>query len=414
MHYLPPRLSVFALLVLACATVVRGQRLDMTVLGKWRNIEIPFDLENDFIVIPIFLNNQIPLRFIVDTGAENTVILDRTFTDVLDINYQRTFHVRGADMKSDLTAHLAVGVSMRLADRLLARNRTVLVLEENYFNLERITGTNIHGILGADFLTRFVVDFDFRKQVMTLHDPQQFSPRKNLQEMDADFVRNRPYLNLGIGILRDSLICRRLLLDTGAGLTLLMHTSPEHDHVDLPTQTVPANIASGLGGTLSGSVGRSRQVAVADRRLTNVITYFQDVDSSRLEVLNEREGIIGNRILQRFRIFIDYPRQKVYFRPDGRKWKQRFIYDRSGLSLLAGGENLRKFSVSNVIPGSPADEAGVQVRDRLRAINGINTSLLSLESIMRRLQGKPGRQIKLRVYRGGRLYDLTFRLRDLI
>ncbi|MGB3798181.1 MAG: hypothetical protein WA952_00120, partial [Lewinella sp.] len=57
-------------------SVMCGQRLDMKVLGNYRQIEIPFDTENDFIVIPILLNNLIPLRFIVDTGAENTVLLD--------------------------------------------------------------------------------------------------------------------------------------------------------------------------------------------------------------------------------------------------------------------------------------------------------------------------------------------------
>ena len=242
------------LLLAACwgVTVLPAQRLDMKVLGNYRDIEIPFDLENDFIVISVLLNGKMPLRFIVDTGAENTVLLDRTMTDALEVSYRRTFQVRGADVDNELTAHLATGVSLRLADRLLARNRTVLVLEENYFNFERITGTNIHGILGGDFLMRFVVEFNFRRQIMVLHDPSKFRVRNKFVEVPTTFIRNRPYLNIDIGVLQDSTTVRRLLMDTGAGLSLLMHTYPQALGADLPEQTIPAHIASGLGGTMLG------------------------------------------------------------------------------------------------------------------------------------------------------------------
>ena len=409
----PARLLLLVVVWMNGAGLV-GQRLDMKVLGNYKTIEIPFDLENDFIVISVLLNGKMPLRFIVDTGAENTVLLDRTMTDALNVSYRRSFQVRGADVDTELTAHLATGVDLRLADRLLARNRTVLVLEENYFNFERITGTNIHGILGGDFLMRFVVEFNFRRQIMVLHDPSKFRVRRKFVEVPTTFIRNRPYLNIDVGVLRDSASPRRLLMDTGAGLSLLMHTYPQTVGSDLPEQTIPAHIASGLGGTMLGSVGRSRVVNLADRRLDDVITYFQEVDTVEMKFLNQREGILGNRILKRFTVVVDYVRQRVYLRAEGKAYKRKFTYDRSGISLLAGGDNLNKYSVSNVVPGSPADRAGIQVRDRLRAVNGISTNLMSLESIVRKLEGKAGKRIRVRIYRGGRLQDFTLTLEDLI
>ena len=409
----PARLLLLVV-VWVTGTGLAGQRLDMKVLGNYKTIEIPFDLENDFIVISVLLNGKMPLRFIVDTGAENTVLLDRTMTDALNVSYRRSFQVRGADVDTELTAHLATGVDLRLADRLLARNRTVLVLEENYFNFERITGTNIHGILGGDFLMRFVVEFNFRRQIMVLHDPSKFRVRRKFVEVPTTFIRNRPYLNIAVGVLRDSASPRRLLMDTGAGLSLLMHTYPQTVGSDLPEQTIPAHIASGLGGTMQGSVGRSRVVNLADRRLDDVITYFQEVDTVEMKFLNQREGILGNRILKRFTVVVDYVRQRVYLRAEGKAYKRKFTYDRSGISLLAGGDNLNKYSVSNVVPGSPADRAGIQVRDRLRAVNGISTNLMSLESIVRKLEGKAGKRIRVRIYRGGRLQDFTLTLEDLI
>lgn len=408
------RLLAATLLGVLFCIPVWGQRLDMKVLGRYRNIEIPFDLENDFIVIPVLLNNAIPLRFIIDTGAENTVLLDRTMTDLLNVSYQRTFEVRGSDLDETLTAHLAAGVHLRLADRLLARNRTVLVLEENYFNFERITGTNIHGILGADFLMRFIVEIDFRRQIITLHDPQKFYLSRTFTEIPADFIRNRPYLDVDVGVLSGRTSTRRLLMDTGAGLSLLMHTYADSTHIDLPAQTIPTYIATGLGGTLEGSVGRSQMVSLAGKEMDNVVTYFQEVDSLTGQLINRREGILGNQILRRFRVLIDYVHRKVYLRPEGGRWRRKFGFDRSGINVLAGGTDLRSYTVSNVIPDSPAGEAGVRVRDRIRSVNGVSVSLLSLETIIRKLQGRAGKRIRLRLYRDGRLLEVEFRLRDLI
>lgn len=403
------------MVVAAClASVLTAQRLDMKMLGNYKRIEIPFALENDFIVIPVLLNDQVPLRFIIDTGAENTVLLDKAVTDLLDVSYRRKFKVRGADVDTELTAYLATGVNMQLADRLLARNRSVLVLEENYFNFERITGTLIHGILGGDFLMRFVVEFDFRRQLMILHDPSKFKVRNSYVEASSTFIRNRAYLNTSVGVLREITSERKLLIDTGAGLSLLMHTYPDTTSIDLPLQTIPTFIATGLGGTMEGSVGRSRVVKLGNKRLSNVITYFQEVDTTGLSFLNEREGILGNRILKRFTLVIDYVRHRVFLRPEGKRWKDKFTYDRSGISLLAGGDDLRKYSVSSVVPDSPADRAGIRVRDRIRAVNGINTNLLTLEGIIRKLEGKPGKRIRIRYYRAGRLEEVTFRLEDLI
>ncbi|MEL7160417.1 MAG: PDZ domain-containing protein, partial [Bacteroidota bacterium] len=315
---------------------------------------------------------------------------------------------------TELTAHLATGVDLRLADALLARNRSMLVLDQNYFNFERITGTNIQGILGADFLMRFVVEFDFRKQVLLLHEPDKFQPGNRHVEVPSVFIRHRPYLNLPISVSKPQATNRRLLLDSGAGLSLLLHTFGDSTNADLPVQTIPTYIANGLGGSLEGSVGRARTVGLGGKVLDEVVTYYQPLDTVGLDFLNKREGILGNRILKRFNVAIDYVRQKVYFRPEGRAWKRKFKYDRSGLAIIAGGPNLRTFTVASVVPGSPADRVGMEVGDRIVGMNGTSATFLSLGGIMRKLQGKAGKKVKIR-YRRDQAYTVVeFRLEELI
>jgi hypothetical protein len=415
---LTTRLSV--LILLAALTLVpawvEGQRLDLKRLGKGKNIQLPFELVNDFIVINVLLDNVMPLRFIVDTGAENTVLLEKEISDLLQVNYQRTFSIRGADVNSELTAYLATGVDLRLADALLARNRSMLVLEENYFNFQRIIGSNIQGILGADFLMRFVVEIDYRRSNIILHDPRSYNPGPRHVEVPADFIRNRAYLNLPIAVSANEVSPRKLLLDSGAGLTLLIHTFEDSTSTttDLPALTVPTYIGNGLGGSLEGSVGRSRAIRLAGRELNGVVTYFQPLDTAGMTFLNDREGIVGNRILKRFNVTIDYIRDKVYFKPEGGYWKRRFRFDRSGMSIIAGGQNLRTYNVANIVPGSPADEAGIQVGDRIVAMNGTSVSFIGLGALFRKLEGKVGKKIKIRYERDGKYNIVEFRLRSLI
>lgn len=395
-------------------TEMLAQRSDMKVLGRYKRIELPFSIENNFLVINILLDNVLPVRFIIDTGAENTILLEKTMTDMLRVDYRRTFEVRGADVNTTLTAYLATGIDLRIADRLLARNRSMLVLEENYFDFERLTGTSIQGILGADFLMRFTVEFNFRRQLMILHEPRDWEPSSKHVNIPAEFIRNRAYLNIPVSVTGGEATNRRLLLDSGAGLTLLMHTFGDSTDVDLPQLTVPTYIASGLGGNLEGSVGRAREVALAGKRLENVVTYFQPIDTAGLTFLNGRQGIIGNRLLRRFNVVVDYTKNQVWMRPEGSRWRRKFRFDRSGLTVLAGGTNLRTYTIASVIPGSPADEAGLRVKDRIVAVNGTSVGFMTLSGILRKFVRKVGKRVKIRYERDGEYKVVTFRLRDLI
>ena len=409
------RLGLLLAIIVLSNTIAWSQRSDLKRLKGGKRIEIPFTLVNDFIVINVLLDNVLPVQFIVDTGAENTVLLEKRMTDMLEVDYRRTYEVRGADLETILTAYLVTGIDLRLANVLLARDRSMLVLKENYFNFERIIGQNIQGILGADFLMRFVVEIDYKKRRLILHEPAKFKPSSKHKKLRSAFVRNRPYLQLPITINAAAPTRRRLLLDSGAGLTLLLHTFGDstETNIDLPVQTVPTYIANGLGGKLEGSVGRSRSVGIADKELREVVTYFQPIDTVGAQFLNEREGIIGNRILKRFNVVIDYLNQEVFLRPMG-QWRTKFRFDRSGITLLAGGSKLRTFNVASVVPDSPAGRAGLKVGDRVVAFNGTSTSFLSLSTILRKLKGKPGRRIRIRYVRDGKYYSAEFKLEELI
>ncbi len=122
---------------------------------------------------------------------------------------------------------------------------------------------------------------------------------------------------------------------------------------------------------------------------------------------------MGNVILQRFNIIIDYVREEVYLKPN-KYFTEAFKFDRSGMSVIVTGEQLNKYIVLNVIKDSPAGEVDIRKGDEIRVLNGVPANLRGLENILRFLRKKPGKRVRLLIKRGDERIQKEIRLRDLI
>lgn len=404
----------YALLIFLCCitTVLFSQIRDLSFKKKKAKYDIPFELENNFILVEVLFNGVFPLRFIFDTGAEHTILAKREITDLLAIDYTREFTLVGADMKTELYAYLAPGVSLQIKD-VTARNRTILVLEDDYFKFEAYTGINIHGILGADFFRRFIVEINYRKEVITLHDPEQYKgPKSKFTAFPVEINRNKPYIYADALLNQEDPTRVKLLMDTGASLPLMLYTTT-HEFLKVPSTAINTNIGMGLGGSIEGYVGRVEKFILEPFELGNVITSFQEldmiIDSS---YLNGRNGILGNQILKRFNVVLDYFGSKLYLKPN-RKFSKKFKYDKSGLIIITGGQNLTEYQIIKVVEGSPAGEAGLKKGDIIKSINGLPADVRGLANIIAFMKKKSGKKVKITVLREEEKMKFTFRLRDL-
>jgi hypothetical protein len=406
--------GLLLLLFLSLAAIGATQSNDLLMGGGLKRVEIPFDYINNFIVVSVRLNDVLPLRFIFDTGAENTLITQHEITDLMKVSYHRRIPLLGADMRTRLYAYLALGMTLQLGEHLILQNRSLLVLEEDYFRFQEIAGVDVQGIIGSDILRRFVVRIDYRRRRITLYDPSAYdAPGENFTRHGIEFYRSKPYITATTHLPGGVKKPLKYLLDTGAALALLLHTNKDSSF-QLPSQVVRANIGMGLGGFLEGYVGRIPGLTIDEYLLSEVVTSFQDMgelaDSS---FLNQRDGIIGNQLLERFDLIIDYPFERLYLKPT-RRMAEKFVYDRSGITLVASGANLHTLVVSQVSEGSPAAEAGTKPGDILRGFNGMPAVFLDLAGVSRKLRGRPGKKIRLTLLRDGEKIKVAFQLREII
>jgi PDZ domain/Aspartyl protease len=379
-----------------------------------KQVDIPFEYISNFIVLTVRFNGPVALKFIFDTGAEHTILCKREISDLLQVQYEREFRVTGSDLRTTLIAYLARSVELELPNQVRAPREDLLVLDEDYFRFEEYTGVNIHGILSGNVFARYIFKINYAKRIITLYERNGYQLRDNgFKSYPLELYRNKIYLNTHLEMLTDSITPVKLLIDTGAGLPLLLFTNT-HPLLQPPANAIASNIGMGLGGYLQGFVGRTKRLDLGTLSQKGIVTYFQTLDSIiNPESFNHRNGLIGNVALNRFHVIFDYYGERLWLKP-GKYYRTPFEYDRSGLSVIASGRDLNKFIVNNVLPGSPAEVAGLRRGDELLRIGMSPASLQTLNNIQRMLQGKPGKKINITLRRDGERMKKVLVLRELL
>jgi PDZ domain len=403
----------FLLFLLVSSEKVKAQT-GFSLTNNQKHVDIPFEYVNNFIILTIQVNHTLPLKFIYDTGAEHTILSKSELSDILRIDYEREFKVIGSDLKTELVAYLARKIHFEINEKAISLKEDILVLQEDYFRFEEFAGIQVHGILSGNIFSKFICKLNYQTQTLSLYDRNYFKGiGEDFSIVPIEVFKNKMYLNTQLQILRDSSIDVKLLLDTGAGLPLLLFTNT-NKQLEPPANALPGNIGMGLGGYVEGFYGRINLLKLGDLEQAQVITQFQVLDTlSKADQVSPRNGLIGNTILSRFIIYFDYEKEKIWLKPT-KNYKKKFEFDRSGLSFIVSGKNLTTFVVQNITPNSPAAVIDIQKGDILLSIGRINTRLLNLEDILRKLKKKKDKKIRLVFKRNGEKITKNIQLKDLI
>ena len=389
-----------------------AQTIGFKITNSSGRTTFSFKKVNNLIIIPVTLNNALPLNFILDTGVRTTILTDRTISDLVNISYDKIVTISGVGHIRELNAYLAGNISLNMPG-IEGHGQSLIVLEEDYLELRSHLGTNVHGIIGYEFFNHFVIKIDYINEVVTVYDPEVFKPGRKFAEVPFTIEQGRPYITVNVTQHNDSVLILKLLIDSGASHGLLLETDTD-DNILLPDSNIHTVIGWGLGGELTGNLGRVKKLSFENFEFKDVLASFtENYSDKETALITGRNGSIGGDLLSRFTAIFDYNANKLYLRKNIH-YNYPFEFNMSGIDLIAEGINSDRFVVVNVVEGSPAHMAGVCRGDEFQAVNGKYDYELNLTEINGILRSRAGNKINLVIKRENQRLKVSFRLKRMI
>ena len=362
---------------------------------------LPFRLLNGGIILTKVKLGNYPdsLNFIFDTGSGG-ISLDSTTCLRLHITPQA----------SDKTIRGIAGirnVSFVYNETLSLPGLKVDSLNfhvNDYAILTSVYGEDIDGIIGYSFLTRYIVKIDYDSSIIYVYS------KGSIKYPKGGYLSHPVIVNLPVESARirdNSESNARFYFDTGAGLCLLLSSDFVTDSAlfNSKKRKPVATLAEGLGGKTNMKQTTVKDFKFGPYRFRNVPAYIFD-DDYNITSYPSLGGLIGNDLLRRFNIILNYGRREIFLIPNSH-YRDLFDYSYTGLSIYWIDGEIR---VADVMKDSPADKAGFKSGD---IIVGVGTNFTKNIQVYKNLLQNIGEKVKVIVKRDKDLLQLALKVQSI-
>lgn len=352
----------------------------ITLGGEAAPVDVPFTIEGSHILLSVKLNGHGPYYFSFDTGAPN--VLTPGVAQELNLD------VKGAALavgfgNQRVASSLTTIASAQVGD-LSLEDQSFSVIELLHHIVDRGNRPKLAGLIGRDLLDRYVVHFDFDRLIAKFIPNSGFSYAGGGAMLDISLqLRKSPWG----GLLKLPLVSATidgkpvtLMVDTGDGSAA--NIFPRSELADqlkaLHSDQLRVFAPGGIGGPVNADVMRVNGLEIAgleagNQPFVSVINDGIGFNPSKIEM-----GTLGLGSLAHFNPIFDYQRHSIFLEP-----RIHVAQKTNGPGLRGTGLQLTKnvqdrFAILNVVPGSPADQAGISTGDEIFTIDGRPASEMAL------------------------------------
>jgi hypothetical protein len=339
------------------------------------------------------------LNFILDTGSSG-ISLDSSTADYLKLKpvptertikgiagihkvsflYNQQLHFPGLTMDS-LNFHI-----------------------NNYQLLEAVYGERIDGIIGYSVLSRFIVKIDYDSMRVTFNTigPIRYPRSGYLLKPAINQLVAQP-----MRVRDEKTINARFLYDIGAGVCMLFSKEFTDDSAFIEKGKKRwTKEGEGLGGKLDMELLVLKEVKLGPYHFRKIPVYIFN-DENDVTSYPYMGGILGNDLLRRFNIILNYSKGDIHIMPNSH-FAEPFDYSYSGLEFyLINGVII----VGDVAKGSPAEAAGLKEGDEVISVNNnfnqnLNQYKLALQT--------PNEKVKIIYRRNGVINQTDLRVKSIL
>lgn len=317
---------------------------------------VPAQIVGNHFIVETKWDKHGPWRFIIDTGS-----------GVPLVSAEFAKHYGSADSPNEPAVHtqsqdghtlLLPPVTIRRLDLGEVRFSNVRSLIYDLSELSAHLGMKIDGVLGFSLFhdTVFTLDYPGSRLVLTPIGQAPASPGVTIHFNNEEGI---PLIPVRLG--NESFIA---LVDSGSDAPLMLNPVGLNPRFKLEPR--PGAVVGNLTGNRTQEIGR-----LAGSLGLGAYTLEEPIAD-----LTDQLSALGGQILRNFSVTFDPAHNQVtLFRPSTAPVSPEALRH-SGLSF---SKKIAYWRVEGVIPGSPADAAGVRVGDLVTRINGESVSAWNLQ-----------------------------------
>lgn len=437
---------VFSVLLLLAGSGLRGQYFHLSGEAE-RSPKIRFELINNLVIVPVEVNGT-PLRFILDSGVSKPILFNLSDQDSIQLKNVSRISIKGLGGGEPIEALASVGNTFRLANAANFNQALYVVLDKD-LNFSPALGITVHGIIGYDIFRDFVVELNYGRQFLRLHHPDHYRGKSSAKEMTLplEIQGSKAYLKGEVVVQGGEAVPVKLLMDTGSSDAVWLFPDPEAG-LPVPDKNYEDFLGKGLSGTIFGKRTRIERLQLGDFVLQDAKAAFPYMESFQaVQDLGDRNGSLGGEVLKRFNMVVNYPAGEVVLGKNAR-FSSPFHFNMAGIEIEHAGVRyiaeritdargvvrqdevpfgnvqimlgnqtrvslVPEIVVSAIRAGSPAEEVGLREGDIILAVNGKKVHQYKLQEIVRMINEKQGKRVRLLIERTNRNLMFSFVLRDL-
>lgn len=267
-------------------------------------LNIPLEIDNNIILLQVGVNNSKPLRFIFDTGASHTVLHSRRGAE---LGLKPEEDISGMATGGRIEGSFTSGVSLKAGGAEVSNQQIALL------DFPVPPGFEFDGIIGYDFINAFVVEIDYLKKTLNLYDPPTYRYRGTGEIVPLSIAGRRiPFVNTTIIFEEGPPLDASLAIDTGADRTIIFSSSfVTREKLVTRIMKMTEDAGRGAGGEQKILVGKIKAA-----RLGKFVFANPPVGLVLNNDGKEGDGVIGGEIFRRFKVIIDYSRQRMILEPN--------------------------------------------------------------------------------------------------
>lgn len=379
-----------------------GEDVEDFVFANGKSAEdIPFRFIENHVYLDVTVNGKTYL-FVLDSGAGSTV-LDRAFAKKLGLEIEGEMKGQGVGNLVDVSFATLPPYSL---PGLEFTEQKVAVIDIGWLFFQSL-GLDVVGILGYDFLSRVVTRVDYANELLSFYHPDSFSFKgEGSTIIEAPVAQSNMF---SIPMTVDGVYEGKWNFDLGAsGSSFHYPYAEKNEFLD---RDGVERMSFGAGGSSLSRTVPFDSVTIVGHTFTQPLMSFPLQEGKGAFAGQSLIGNLGNDILRRFVIHMDYKKELLYFEI-GDDYDREFPLDKSGMQLMYNQDTT--MYVFFVADDTPAQKAGFMAGDVLVAVNDIDVKNLNGIIAMRALlRQEDETKLTFDILRDGEPKTLKLTLKDL-